>query len=291
MAGMQREIAMAFVKTPEEMRRLMAGREHPEFYGAEMLFVFWETKPDIVARLLPPPLEPTPLPLASALVAYYPRTNFGAAYHEGALCLWAQFQGVPGNYCLAMPVTDDMAMAGGREGYGYPKKMARIEFDKRAGDVSGRISRRGQTFFEVGAHLSPGSVEESMRSTIANGLAFGSEAGSPMYLFKHFPLPGTLGFDYPPRLIRQNNVFRARSMEWADVEISMPRCEDDPWHEVEVVRVLGGAYVVGDNTMLPGETVAEVDPVAFAPYSWERWDPAQMRLPAERAAVGQGRAA
>jgi len=282
---------MAFVKTPEEMRRLTAGREHPEFHGAEMLFVFWETKPDIVARLLPPPLEPTPFPLVSAFVAYYPRTNFGVAYHEGALCLGAQFQGVPGNYCLAMPVTDDMAMAAGREAYGYPKKMAEITFEKRDSVLSGRISRHGATFFEINAGLSAGSVEESVRSTVASGLAFGSEAGSPMYLFKYFPLPGTPGFDYPPRLIRQHNVFRVSTLEWADVEISMPPCEDDPWHEVEVVRALGGTYVVGDLTMLPGETIAEVDPLAFAPYSWVRWDPAQLRLPGEKAAVAHGRAA
>ncbi len=29
-------------------------------------------------------------------------------------------------YCLSMPVDDDMAMAGGREAFGYPKKMAEV---------------------------------------------------------------------------------------------------------------------------------------------------------------------
>jgi len=282
---------MSFVKSPEEMQRLMSGRDHPQFYGAQMLLAFWETKPEIVARLLPPPLEPAPHPVASAMVAYYPRTNFGEPYHEGALSVWAQYRGIPGFYCLAMPVTDDMAMAGGREGYGYPKKMAAIHFERRGRDCTARIGRHGTTFVEIRARLDNDSVDESTRGMISGGLAFGDETGSPMYLFKHFALPGPAGFDYPPRLVRQYNVFRPQSVEWATAEITLPPCDSDPWHEVEIVRPLGAVFTVGHNTMLDGEVVAEVDPAAFLPYAWLKWDPAQMRLPAEQPAATQGRAA
>lgn len=278
---------MGFVKTPEEMRRLMTGRQLPQFYGAEMLLAFWETKPEIVARLLPPPLEPAPYPLACAMVGYYPSTNFCEPYHEGALSVWAQYQGIPGFYCLAMPVTDDMAMAGGREAYGYPKKMAEIHFKQRGSDCTGRISRHGRTFFEIRARLGPDSVDEATRRMISSGLAFGDEAGKPMYLFKHFALPGPAGFDYPPRLVRQRNVFRPKRVEWAAAEVTLPPCDSDPWHELEIVRLLGGVFIVGHNTMLDGEVVAEVDPAAFLPYAWSKWDPAQMRLPAQPAPVAQ----
>lgn len=273
---------MAFVMTRDELQRLRSLRQKPEFRSAEMLLVFWETRLDIVARLLPPPLEPTPYPLATAFVAYYPETNFGPAYHEGALLLGAQFQGVPGNYCIAMLVTDDMAMAAGREAYGYPKKMAEIDFAKRGDDVAGRISRHGRTFFEVNARVGPASVDEAVRSMISSGLALGDEGGTPAYLFKHFLAPGGVDFDYPPRLVRQRNVLRPRRIEWSEAAISMPRSEDDPWHEVEVVRPLGGVFIVGDNTMLDGEVVAEVDADAFMPYAWSKWDRAQLRLPAGR---------
>ena len=43
---------MGFVKTLEE---IMANtKATADFYGAEMLIVFWETKPEIVSKLLPP---------------------------------------------------------------------------------------------------------------------------------------------------------------------------------------------------------------------------------------------
>jgi acetoacetate decarboxylase len=62
-----------------------------DFYGAEMLTIFWETKPEIVARLLPPPLKPADRPVAMAFVANYPRTNFDLVYKESALFLRALY--------------------------------------------------------------------------------------------------------------------------------------------------------------------------------------------------------
>jgi hypothetical protein len=45
---------MGFVKSFDE---IMANtRATVDFYDTEMLMVFWETKPEIVAKLLPPPL-------------------------------------------------------------------------------------------------------------------------------------------------------------------------------------------------------------------------------------------
>ena len=68
---------MGFVKSFEEI--MATSRDKAEFYDAEMLTVFWETKREIVERLLPPPLEPTEIPLVTAFVANYPKTNFGVS--------------------------------------------------------------------------------------------------------------------------------------------------------------------------------------------------------------------
>ena len=77
-----------------------------------------------------PPLKPAEYPVAMAFVANYPKTNFDVTYQESALFLRATYEGEEGNYCLAMPVTNDMAMVGGREFYGFPKKMADIPFSE-----------------------------------------------------------------------------------------------------------------------------------------------------------------
>jgi acetoacetate decarboxylase len=261
---------MGFVRSKGELKRSARGKGGLyEFYDAEMLVVMWETKPEIIKRLLPPPLKPTERPVVTAFVAHYPGTNFGPAYHEGALFLRGQFDGIAGNYCLAMPVTGDLAMAGGREEFGYPKKMANIQFRHSAHSVRGRIERHGIQFFEVRAKLRGKTNTEEFQSMI---LGETSEEGAVAYNFKHFFAPDKIGFDYKPRLIREKTVFRLSVVEWAEAEVFLSHSEHDPWAEVEIVRVLGAVYTVGNNTMLRGEVVAEVDPIAFEPYAYLKWD-------------------
>ena len=107
---------MSFVKTYEEI--LGNSPANGDFYDAEMLTVVWETAPEAIEKLLPPPLKPAQKPVVLAFVANYPSTNFSVPYFESALLIRASFEGTEGFYCLAMPVTNDMAMAGGREIWG-----------------------------------------------------------------------------------------------------------------------------------------------------------------------------
>ena len=66
---------MGFVKNLAEIDQISRAGE-AEFYDAEMVTVYWETRPEIVARILPPPLQPVERPLVSAFIANYPLTNF-----------------------------------------------------------------------------------------------------------------------------------------------------------------------------------------------------------------------
>ncbi len=125
-----------------------------EFRGAEMLWARFRTDLDIVKAILPKPLAPAEEPLASAFVARYPNTNFGVTYSEGALFLRATYKEEPGWYCLAMPVDNDMAMVGGREQFGYPKKIAEeITLTRIDNHAVGRVVRRGVEVLHIEAEL------------------------------------------------------------------------------------------------------------------------------------------
>lgn len=261
---------MGFVKSFDE---IVAGRrDTADFYDAEMLAVFWETRAEIVARLLPPPLKPTEYPLAMAFVAHYPRTNFDVTYHESALFLRASYNSEEGNYCLAMPVTSDMAMAGGREKYGFPKKIAEIHFAKEQEIAYGWTERRGVRFMEIRAKLT-GKFNRPEAQAKITGLRFkDGEARAVSYNFKHFPSAEAFGFDFNPRLVRQETILKPKQMLFGEAEIVLRPSDYDPWAEVEVVEPLGAIYSVGDNSMLPGSTVAEVNPMEFAPHAFLKWD-------------------
>jgi len=270
---------MSFVKSSESISKnaIMSGlvsqtTETIDFYDAEMLMVFWETKPEIIKRLLPPPLKPAKRPIALAFVANYPRTNFDVAYLEGALFLRAEFNGEEGTYCLSMPVTNDIALALGREVYGYPKKMAKIEL-KRNGDlITGLTERRGIRFVEISARMTGKFNADDALGILGEIMGTGGERTGIAFNFKHFPAPEGGGFDYNPRLIREEVIFRPNNILIGEAEIKLKPSEYDPWAEVEVVRMLGAVYTVGNNSMKKGKVVAEVDTIEFAPYAFIKWD-------------------
>ncbi len=244
-----------------------------DFFDAEILMAFWETRPEVIARLLPPPLKPAEQPIAMAFVAFYPRTNFDVTYKESALFVRAVYEGEEGSYCLAMPVTNDMAMAGGREVFGYPKKMADVNYSRDNGLVRGWTERRGVRFMEIEARLTGKANDaKAQKMLMENTLEKDGSIRGVSYTFKHFAAPEGGAFDYNPRLVRQETLFRPKELLFGEAEITLTHSDYDPWAEVEVVKMLGALYTKGDNSMLGGKVVAEVDPMQFAPYAFLKWD-------------------
>jgi len=261
---------MGFVKSFEE---IMANtRATVDFYDAEMLTVFWETKPEIVAKLVPPPLEPAEAPIVMAFVANYPGTNFDVTYKESALFVRVVHDGEEGGYCLAMPVTNDIAMAGGREVFGFPKKMADIHIQRDGKSVGGWTERRGVRFMEIRTELT-GKLNDPDAQAIlmGNDIQDGS-IKAISYNFKHFPAPEGGTFDYGPRLVKQETILKPKEMQFGEAEIILKHSDYDPWAELEVVKILGALYTIGDNSMLGGKIVAEVGSMEFTPYAFLKWD-------------------
>jgi acetoacetate decarboxylase len=172
-----------------------------------------------------------------------------------------------------MPVTSDMAMAGGREIFGFPKKMADIHYKKDGDIIEGWTERRGTRFMEIRAKLT-GKFNDPATLDILTATPTAEDGSSKRtsYNFKHFPAPEGGGFDYIPRLVKQETVFRPKEMQFGEAEIIFKPSDYDPWAEVQVVKMLGAIYNRGDNSMLGGKVVAEVEPMEFAPYAFLKWD-------------------
>lgn len=262
---------MGFVKTPKELEELR--RTSFDFYDAEFLTVFWETKPEIVKYLLPPPLKPAKHPVVQAMIANYPRTNFGVIYKEAALFLFGEYDGVIGSYCLAMPVDNDMAMIGGREVFGYPKKIANIHFKKDKKSFEGWVERHGIQYFDLKAKLNNRpNAKDALKILIDLGLDI-NKPGSITYNYKYFRSPLYEGFDYNPRLVREEITMKASEFIMGEAEVKLNKSEYDPWNEVEVERILGCIYLKCNSQMQPGEIVAEIEQEKFEPYSFMKLDP------------------
>ncbi len=260
---------MSFKKSLDYIMGL--ARESYDFYNAEMLNVCWETKPNVVKELLPRPLKPIKEePYVVAFIANYPKTNFGSPYKECALSVKCQFEDTKGLYVLSMPVNNDMAMAAGREFYGYPKKIANISLERKGDVIKGSVERKDVKFVEMNAKVieRPSDAEIKKYKSL---IGFENDVVK-IYNFKHFPAADGTGFDYNPHLIQQAVQFKQNSIETVDVKVSLKLSEFDPWAECEIVNILKAVYTIGNNSMLKAKVVAEAKITTFAPYAFLKWD-------------------
>jgi acetoacetate decarboxylase len=172
-----------------------------------------------------------------------------------------------------MPVTDDMALIGGREYFGYPKRIGRIEMSINDTSVTGYSERHGIRFMEINAKMT-GKINDP--DSISTMLGFYKQKDGAQALtvfnFKYFTSPDLTGFDFKPRLIREEVLFRTKTLVPCEGEIVFRKSDYDPWHEIEVVKVLGAFYSTVDITMLPGACVAEADPDKFLPFACMKID-------------------
>ncbi len=125
-------------------------------------------------------------------------TNFSLPYLESALFLFAEHQGEEGVYCLSLPATDDMALIGGREVFGYPKKIANIYMKHDKEKVEGWTERHGTRFFEVSVRLTGKFNEQVLQQMMMERMASPTSLDQVIYNFKYFPGPEISGFDYNP---------------------------------------------------------------------------------------------
>jgi acetoacetate decarboxylase len=267
-----------FVLDRRDLVRLRRLHFQPEFTNAEMLMAVYRTDPEVVARLLPKPLTPAAEPLVFAFVARYPQTNFGSIYNEGALFVTARFRDRTGGYCLAMPVDDDTALIGGREYFGFPKKMAEeIRLQRRGHTIAGQVVRKGVEILRI--ELEP-DADAALGDFAALAPPQIDRAGHPClqldsYLFKFFPSADGRKFDYLPRLIRQTTVFRPHpGLRRGTGRVMVASSERDPLGELPVIGdPLLCVHGYWDNTMLPGRVVARIWNLwRFLPYAFFKSD-------------------
>ena len=262
----------------------------PRFTGAEMLHIGFRTDPDVVKQLLPKPLEAPDEPLATAFVARYPETNFGVSYNEGALFVRARFKNELGSYCLAMPVDDDMAMVGGREIHGFPKKIAdEITLEHEGERVIGRVVRKGDEIMHLEADATEPTTMEGLNAPTTTDPDGEPAVLGVTYLFKHVPSTTGRGFEHNPRLIRQPTLFRPRpGLRTGAAKLQLGSGAADDLGALPVGEIDHVVYGVFDAAMLPGRVLATVrNPLRFAPYAFFSTDFMAVNDPSTRPALSR----
>jgi acetoacetate decarboxylase len=112
------------------------------FVNREFLIITYRTDPDILAEVIPAPLEMTEPIVKFEFIKMPDSTGFGD-YTESGQVIPVSYKGQRGSYVHAMYLDDMAPIAGGREIWGFPKKLAspQLRIEK---DTIGGILRYGQ---------------------------------------------------------------------------------------------------------------------------------------------------
>ncbi|MFE4967541.1 acetoacetate decarboxylase family protein [Streptomyces sp. NPDC056660] len=230
----------------------------PDVWSTGVVAV-WESDPDAVAAVLPPPLKPTGRPLVRVNISQVqlPGYPLGA----GSFAVAAAHGTAEGWYPLVMPMTHERALTGGREVFGEPKKLGEVTVEREAGLVRAALARHGVAFVEV-------------RGTVGAPLPLPAPAPKTDFYFKFLPAVDGSGFDGDPLLVHCVREEKVRRLERVTGEVILRESAYDPVADLPVLRLLD--ITLGEKTSDQRGRVAErVDPQALLPYVHQRYDDAR----------------
>jgi acetoacetate decarboxylase len=224
---------------------------------SECLEAVFETDPELVAEVLPPPLEPGPRSFARINIT---TVRMGGTWEFGAgwFGVQARHGDVVGEYPLFMPMTTEQATVGGRETFGEPKKLGEVSARRDGDHVEGRISRLGYPLAEL-------------RGTVGEALPLDERTSVDFYV-KLSPSPERPGeLDADPLLVESRKTHGYRVRLAVDAELVLKDSPLDPIADFPVRRIVESTWSE-KTTVVQARVLGPLPRADLLPYVHQRYD-------------------
>jgi acetoacetate decarboxylase len=214
------------------------------FVNREYLIITYRTDPAALERVVPKPLEIVEPLVKYEFIRMPDSTGFGD-YTESGQVIPVRFEGEMGGYVHAMFLDDDPPIAGGRELWGFPKKLAYptlcVERDTLVGTL------------DYGAvRIATGSMGYKHKTVPADAVM--RAMSEPGFLLKIIP-----HVDGKPRiceLVRYRLGDINLKGAWAGpVALELHPHALAPVTDLPVLEVISGIHLIADLTLNLGEVV------------------------------------
>jgi len=252
---------LRWVKSLEQVK--LDAERNPEFLSSTVrsLRVVYETSPALAAAVIPKPLAPAARPEVCATfshVAMHITPDYTLEIGSAVFGVRAVYEGVPGIWLLTMPMTSEQAVIGGRETYGEPKKIARIDFQQDAKRVSAAVTRMGIAYLE-----GRGTLQEALGPR---------ELVEHAYCVKALPAcEKSKGLDGEPLLVRLEWKHRHTQVHRVEGELVLRESPFDPVADLPVRRIVRMEYEEG-TTQSNGRVLRSVPEEWMLPILHQRYD-------------------
>ena len=217
------------------------------FRNVEILTLVWRTTATAVARVLPPPLEPT----SDVVLAHIYRmtdTDWLGPYGEANVSVGAKLESanVTGSYSPYLFLASDVGVAHGREIHGQPKKLGEPRLEYRGDLVVGTVARNG---IEV----------------ITGTMAFKQRRDSLDRLARHFDFAENINLKAADHIDGTAAIRQLTARRLADVvvhecwggpcTVELRPNAQAPVYRLPVVEMLDGLHWRADFTLVEGRVV------------------------------------
>ncbi|WP_295442155.1 acetoacetate decarboxylase [uncultured Thiodictyon sp.] len=215
------------------------------FIDREYFIVTYRTDPDKLRAVVPEPLE-VGAPLVNYEFIRMPDSTGFGDYTESGQVIPVTYQGVAGSYTHAMYLDDHPPIAGGRELWGFPKKLARPSLKVYADTLVGEL--------DYGPVRVATATMGYKHRTLDTTEITQSLSDPPNFLLKIIP-----HVDGTPRiceLVRYHlRDVRVRGAWTGPAALSLFPHALAPVAELPVLEVVGARHILADLTLGLGEVV------------------------------------
>jgi acetoacetate decarboxylase len=214
------------------------------FIDREYLVITYRTDPAAIERLVPEPLK-APEPLVRYQFIRMPDSAGFGEYRAAGQIIPVTFDGKPGSYCHALFLDAEAPLAGGREIWGFPEKLAAISFKVETDTLVGTLD-----YGRI--RLATGTMGYKYQTRDAAAMA--RDLAEPNYLLKIIP-----HVDCTPRiceLVRYNFEDVKTKGAWTGpAGLNLASHALAPLAELPVREVVSAVHFVADLTLGYGTVV------------------------------------
>ncbi|MGC8469878.1 MAG: acetoacetate decarboxylase [Acetobacteraceae bacterium] len=214
------------------------------FVNREFLIIKYRTDPAALARVVPAPLVPAGDVVNYEFIRMPDSTGFGD-YTESGQVIPVNFEGTAGGYVHAMFLDDHPPIAGGRELWGFPKKLGKpvleVDMDTLVGTLDyGKVRIATATMGYKHRALDPAPVLASLQA--------------PSFLLKLIPhVDGTARVAELVRYFLEDITLKGAWTGPGALELHPHALA--PIAELPVREILGATHLVADLTLGLGSVV------------------------------------
>ncbi|MFH0730707.1 MAG: acetoacetate decarboxylase family protein [Pseudomonadota bacterium] len=243
-----------YAKAEAGISELSPRYDDHKFSDVDILFYLYETRPEAIAAMLPPPLEPMNPPIVTMNSWSLAGSNTLSPFTGSAIFIPCKYNKVQGAYCIHAAINAGWDILFGSEIIAASEKDAKTKHVREGSRISVHVERRGKEYITIlGELYEPANIIELAKEL-------------NVFFFKYIPVHGGSCAESDPILMRTHFNVRYNSLEKGRGEIKYSVSDQDVLKELNCLKPV--AFLHGNmDIRYKTELIATVPVKEFLPYA------------------------